>query len=278
MRSAPIDWLALFPARDFRHPMATRRGDLAAYFAPSENHAEILRERNHWLTESPQVYAAAREEDHDIFLEAMATISTQCSLSLPRAKLTPILEDVIECAKLCEADWVVLRKDERVQIALCGGAVCFPSGWALREKVGLPLSSIHEIVPQLNSALQPRIEMFLNSLKPGETFERSNWGLAPDAELNHHPGRNLPRFRENVSLIETWIRLERQLLYRLPQTGAVLFGIHVTVHSLDEVSRIESLATRIAHALRTMPDAVAIYKGVGAARANLIKQLEQPIR
>lgn len=272
MSLAPIDWLTLFPARDFRHPMATRRGDLAAYFAPHEEDAGILRQRIHWLSKSPEQFAIGNDNDRPIFEEALATLNAQCAPHNSAGR--NLLEQIIDCGKRCEADWVVLHPNDRIEYVLRGGVVCFPSGWALREKIGLSLAQIHAIVPGLNEALQGRIDSFLSALKPGETFERSNWGLAADAELNHHPSRQLPRLSENAPLSETWIRLEHQLLYRLPKTQALLFAIRVSLHSLDDVSRFPGAAARIAHALRTMPEAVAAYKGIAPARAQLIRQLE----
>jgi hypothetical protein len=272
--SHSIDWLSIFPRRDFRHPMAVRRGDAVAYFASRPGHAAILQERARWLDEAPEEYAAAPDDDAPLFAEALAAMrrwrDATSNEAEPMVGHGAALRATIEAGKRHEVDWVVLRADA----VACGGAVCFPSGWSLREKMGLPLSHIHAAVPGLNDALQPRIDAFLATLSPGEAFERSNWGLSPSAELNRHSARQLKRFDAHTPLALTWVRLEEQILYRLPQTRAILFGIRVTLRALAKVARDPDVAARIAHALRTMPEAVAVYKGVAVARERLIRDLE----
>jgi hypothetical protein len=97
-------------------------------------------------------------------------------------------------------------------------------------------------------------------------WERENWGLSADAELDHHPRHRRPRLIGEETPDQVWIRLERQLLVRL-SGGGILFGIHVSNHRLDEVaSSGEGLSYRIARALRTMPEESACYKGINESR------------
>jgi hypothetical protein len=265
-----IDWLSIFPRRDFRHPMAVRRGDLGAYVAPRTENDAILRERARWLDLAPEEYAAAPDDDAALFAEALGVLKSE-TITEPGGALRA----TIAAGKRHDFDWAVLKCDARGEFVLCGGAVCFPSGWSLREKLGRPLARIHAAVPGLNEALQPRIDAFLKTLPVGEAFERSNWGLSANAELNHHPLRKLQRLEAHTPIGATWVRLEEQLLYRMPETGALLFGIRVTLHPLEQVTHDREVASRIAHALRTMPEAVAVYKGVAVAREGLIRQLEK---
>ncbi len=69
------------------------------------------------------------------------------------------------------------------------------------------------------------------------------------------------------------MRLERQLLLRLPESSAILFGIKITVHRLDKLAASPVVASRIARALRTMPGSIAAYKGLGQCRGTLTGQL-----
>ncbi len=129
-------------------------------------------------------------------------------------------------------------------------------------------------MPGLNAALRAhQINAFLAKLQPGVSWERENWGLSADTELNHHPSRNLKKLDATATLDQTWIRLERQLFYKLPESGAILFGIRVSHHNAAELAKEPEAAARFARALETMPEDVAVYKGIGAARGALLALL-----
>jgi hypothetical protein len=157
---------------------------------------------------------------------------------------------------------------------LLGGCVCFPSSWSLEEKMGRPLDFIHRVVPGLNEQLGKPIAQFLRRMTPDIAWLRANWGLSRSAELNQHPRRALPRLDATVQPDEVWLRVEHQALVALPTTGGVLFGIRVMVHSLTEVKRDPDAARGLHRALQTMPEAMAIYKGIAPARSALLGILE----
>ena len=67
--------------------------------------------------------------------------------------------------------------------------------------------------------------------------------------------------------------MEHQLLTALPQSGAILFGIRLALHPIEEVLVDADLRTRLHRALETMPDAVAAYKGLAESRPELLRLL-----
>ena len=240
--------------------MALRPGDEASFWRTSDPTGIILAERRRWLAQSPELYTALLPEGADSAHEAlqhMAAMSGQRGLTIEDA------------AALLEPDWVILDADARV----LGGAVIFPSSWSLPEKLGLPLSEVHGPVPSLQASLGRSIATFLNRLEARVAWERDNWGFSADAELNHHPSRPLPSLTNSATLHTTWLRFERQFLTRLPATQAILFGIRVTNHRLDDLAALPGMASRFALTLETMEDDVALYKGLHEARATLAAQL-----
>lgn len=145
--------------------------------------------------------------------------------------------------------------------------------WAPEEKFGRPLSEVHGPVPGLNDQLGSQLERFFTRLKPGVAWERSNWGLSRSAELNQHPSRALPRLANHDSPDEIWLRIEHQSLVRLPRTDAVLFGIRIENVPLPEVFAHSPARAGLRHQLSTMPEATLTYKGLFAARDNLLELL-----
>jgi hypothetical protein len=155
---------------------------------------------------------------------------------------------------------------------LAGGVVCFPSAWSLEEKIGCPITAIHEVVPGLNAALGAQINSFLLKLRSEVAWSRSNWGLSRTAELNQHPSRGLPRLDEAVELEDVWLRVEHQLLLALPNSNGILFGIRIVNHSVTGLQNSPAL-TGLATALSTIPDSLAVYKGLAKAKQRLIELL-----
>jgi hypothetical protein len=152
-------------------------------------------------------------------------------------------------------------------------AVCFPSTWRPEEKIGLPVHAIHSPVPTLNENLGARIDKFLANLEPGKAWQRSNWGLSRSPALNQHPTRNILRLTPPFTDAEAWIRIEDQVLFRLPQTQAMLFGIRLVNVSLAELKQFPEAQAGLHRAIATMPDDVADYKNVTEAREHLLEML-----
>jgi len=125
--------------------------------------------------------------------------------------------------RLAQEDFCLLQGDEggHVLVAAC---VCFPASWTLAQKIGRPLLAIHDPVARYDAGLNARIEKILSNIKEENPMWRANW-LRYNASALHHP---LPEFthRPFDPALETFVRVERQTLRRLPETGAVVFGIH----------------------------------------------------
>jgi len=259
------DWLRLFPAADHRLQMNLRPGDARRYWAHSPEAEAVLAERRRWLAEAPQRHLLILPEGEEAASEGTAFILAQ--LDLPSASPE-------HATTVLEPDWIVLSGDAARLHPVIGGAVIFPSSWALEQKIGKPLHEVHAPVPGLQSSLGSQISTFLTRLAPGAAWERDNWGLSADPALNHHPALNIRPIDATATLETIWLRLEQQFLTRLPATDAILFGIRVTSHRLDHLAALPGLAPRLARALDTMFVEVAAYKGLTAAREPLITGLQ----
>lgn len=249
------DWSRLFPLEDYRFPMGLQRGNAEVFWGEQDPTGLVWRERQRWLKEAASRYVAELPGMGEVMEEARAWIQSHGR------------------ANHVEPDWVILSGGEGEPVVQ-GGEVVFPSSWSLPEKLGLSLVGVHGPVPGLEAALGKSIAAFLRRIEVGSAWERENWGLSADAELNHHPARNLPGLSANATLADTWMRLERQFLTRLPVSMAILFGIRVSHHRLDKVAAIPGIAAGIIRALETMPDTIAEYKGLREARQALIGELQ----
>lgn len=248
-----VNWPKLFPDAGHRHHMAVAAGNAADYWSRQDATGAVVAERRQWLLDTPELYAACLPEGRELAEEACAWMRQWNGAEEP--------------------DWVILSGDASQSHPLLGGEVVFPSAWSLPEKIGRPLFEVHAPVPGLEESLGRSISVFLARLEPEVAWERENWGLSADQQLNHHPSRALAGLTAEARLDTTWIRLERQFLMRLPVTQGILFGIRVSHHRLDHVAALEGMAPRLARAFESMSVEVARYKGLHDCRESLICQL-----
>ena len=255
------------------------RGTFAEFYGATAEHEEILRERKGWLDAAQERYLVSVAEAGPLVSEAgeMAVESGTIKTNPPpwpsprSAGRGDVRQGARWLGENWEPDYLLLTREDGVIRLVCG-CVCFPSSWAVEEKIGKPIDQIHEIVPGLNSGIGRQIQIFLERLKPGVTWTRSNWGLSRSAERNQHPARKLPRLDASVGVDEVFFRVEEQSLVALPKTNGILFGIRIKVTPLRDF--IGTLAAeKLKVALETMPDGMAQYKGIASARGRVIQLL-----
>lgn len=247
--------------------MAFQRGAIHDFWGPTIEHGEILRERKHWLAEDAPKYLALTEHAGELLHEvkeiaiAKNTVSSDSSPS----QLARFLGENLE------PDYLLLKRTNG-DVRLVCGCVCFPSSWALEEKIGRPIAEIHGVVPALNSNIGRPIQAFLDRLKPGVSWLRSNWGLSRSPERNQHPSRKIARLDSSVTLNQVYFRVEDQSLVALPRSNGILFGIRLRIFPLSGYEKTAE-GEKLAMALETMPEQMADYKGIATARPRIVELL-----
>src|SRR5699024_2506515 len=118
------------------------------------------------------------------------------------------------------------------------GALCFPSSWLLREKFGRSLQDIHAPVPGFGRGARNEelIQRMFDYLKVEQPVQRLNWSLQARREL-YYPLSDTQRdvrassrpskFADLAAVARGFVRVERQTLRKLPQTGDILFTIRI---------------------------------------------------
>lgn len=129
--------------------------------------------------------------------------------------------------RLAAEDFCLMEPDAASgEYRLTAAVLCFPSRWLLSEKIGRPLTIIHDPVPYYDDALARRVNRVFEALRPGRGLVRCNWLVHTNLELFQPMGRDGPRApRSDGSGGPLYLRTERQSLVRLPETGAVVFAI-----------------------------------------------------
>lgn len=166
---------------------------------------------------------------------------------------------------------------------LVAASVCFPSRWRLADKIGRTVGAIHEPVPGYES-IAAATDAFFDRLTVERPMWRTNWSILESPQLFQAPaagpleeagtgGRGSEgRVRDPGQLT---MRVERQTLRRLPESGAAVFTIRTHRIPLAElVSRRPAAAADLAATLRTVPPATIRYKGWGRFMRPMLDWLE----
>lgn len=187
-------------------------------------------------------------------------------------------------AQLVQDDLVLMRKGE-AGWRLAAGSLCFPSSWSLREKFGLPMDQVHGPVPGFATGTRNAelIERMFDNIRPSTAVIRWNWSIYGDADL-HHPESANPtrrRFGDGVRAENVFLRVERQTLRKLPESGDICFtiGIHVDpVEALMAHADGARIAGTLAAQVAELDAAQLAYKGLVAERDQLLATLNSIAR
>lgn len=107
---------------------------------------------------------------------------------------------------------------------LTGAVLCFPASWTLAQKIGKPLIGIHTPVPEYDADLARRVQRLFDGIRPDRALWRANALFYGDPAL--HQPKPEGAVRGDAGPDAAYLRSEKQVLKRLPRTGAVVFSIH----------------------------------------------------
>jgi dimethylamine monooxygenase subunit A len=253
---------------------------------------EMAEKRRLLMSSYDQVFAAtpvsnaARAEALELIVTALTTHHPD-SFSRGGAELRNHLTgeawkpgslDPLDLAgRLVQEDLCLIQNDNAGPV-FTAASLCFPSRWRLLDKVGKPLSAVHGPVPFYADRLAAPVDRFMRHLKAGHIASRLNWSLLDDPALFQPGGKWRVDRASDINVTNAgsriFLRVERQTLRRLPETGAVLFGIRVHVYPLDSVIDSSDRAATLAEAVRALPAEVQHYKSLLPFREALLAWLE----
>jgi hypothetical protein len=130
--------------------------------------------------------------------------------------------------------------------------------------IGRSLAELHGPVTGFAERLLVRVQRIFEGLRPELVLERRNWTVLNSTEL--HTPTSAP-IRARIGEIDPAdagsalsLRVERQTLRRLPQTGGALFTIRVWLAPLESLADDPARLAAFAHAWRTAHPDLRAYK------------------
>jgi dimethylamine monooxygenase subunit A len=146
--------------------------------------------------------------------------------------------------------------------------LCHPNHWAAEEKIGRDFAAVHNPVAGMEKINQ-RSGAIVHTMITRLPMVRFGWGISTDTRLNHHPqsppgipsdiwqGRQF-----DIHAPRLYLRLERQVLWGLPEVDACLFTIRTYFHDCRHIRQQSHNRDRLLSALQSMSSESLAYKGL----------------
>ena len=187
----------------------------------------------------------------------------------------------LELAGRLVQDDLVLMRPENGEHHLVAASLCFPSSWSLADKFGKAMADVHEPVPGFGRGgrTAQMIERIFANLKPDQPVERFNWFLYDRPDMFYPEIRHTcAGLMDGTSTDGIWLRVERQSLRKLRNSGDVLFTIQICIDPFASL-KAHPDAKRLAGAMRdqilAFNDDESEYKGLSEERDEVVAALDE---
>ena len=161
-----------------------------------------------------------------------------------------------------------------------GGMITCPADWSLSFDLGMSFKQWHGPVPIAHElGVFDRALKYLLNIQVDRPARRLNWTMTINPRMDTSPetyhrwGTDRAKVTpQNVGEL-VHLRVELQLLARLPRSNGLLFGIRTYLISLNELVTNPDWARRLHRVLKALPEPIANYKGLARYRQTVIDWL-----
>lgn len=219
-------------------------------------------------------HAGAFARDGDVLIDSVD--GSRHDLADPAREPLDILGGLVE-------EDFVLFDPARGPDLMIAASNAYTSSGRIVSCVGRGMHFAHEPVPGLNEALSARIDRVIANVQKDRPVVRFNWAVTPIAE------RLFPE-RSHAANVEAgeaaahalsadhraagealWLRVEQQSFVRLPETGALAFGIHTYSDPLSSIAGERDSLIALQRLLTGYSEERLAYGGMLATRTPILR-------
>lgn len=232
---------------------------------------------NRLIQEWPELFQLENAEDKKLFhcqLTGESIVFDYCWhwKGTLNSQITPAYVSGLDalCCQIQEDIALTSRTESEREGWLSALHVFTPSHWAPEHKIGRNYSTVHSPIAGAEKMNRTAPQLVDGAIRKGP-YVRFVWGFGTDSRLNHHPepppgqdpviwkGRSFQKESQESPFI---LRLERQLIWGLPELDAYFFGIHVYFIDGKEIRNNSVERELLRSALLSMTPESLIYKGL----------------
>ena len=201
---------------------------------------------------------------------------------------SPGLEPLAVISLFLEEDFILLQQVDG-QDLITAASNAYSSSGRIVSSVGRNMPWAHKFVPTLNDQLGSRIDRVLGNVKVDAPVERFNWLLTPIASRlfpeDPHAANMAAVDSINAALAKDpsrageilWIRVERQTLLRLPESGALAFSIYTYSDPLSSIAGDSESLAAMHRLIGSYSEDRMNYAAMAPIRAPVLKWLESQL-
>ena len=187
---------------------------------------------------------------------------------------------------LAEEDFILFeRQGEAMVISAASNA--YTSSGRIVATVGRGMAFAHDPVPGLNAGLGQRIDRVMANIREEAPVVRFNWFITPIRDRLFPEGAheaNVADSERAAAILNDdfrlagemlWLRVERQTFLRLPETGALAFGIHTLSDPLSTLAEDAQSLEAIASLLAGYSEDRLRYSAMWATREPILRWIAE---
>lgn len=146
--------------------------------------------------------------------------------------------------RLVEDDLNILTAGPDGEYVLKAVLSAFPAGFMIQEKIDKPMSAIHKPVPMYKEKLAFSMNKYFQTVRADKLVMRLNWSINDKEELFLIKGGHLYEGDaldtppdDEINIDQVQLRVERQVLRRLPKSNAMCMLTKTYVFNLRRKRR-----------------------------------------
>lgn len=180
-----------------------------------------------------------------------------------------------------QGDFALLDQREG-NLFLDAGIITCPADWSLAFDAGMSFTEWHGPVPMAHSeGIFERALKYLTAMQVGKPVRRLNWTLTVNARMDTSPETYHEWGHERASVTpenvaeKVYLRVELQVLDRMPRSNAMMFSIRTYLMSLEDIVKNPEWAKRMHRVMKTLPEPLIDYKGLTRFHGMVVDHLSQ---
>lgn len=180
-----------------------------------------------------------------------------------------------------QGDFALLDQREG-DLFLDAGIITCPADWSLAFDAGMSFTEWHGPVPMAHSeGIFERALKYLTAIQVGKPVRRLNWTMTVNARMDTSPETYHEWGHERTSVTpenvgeKVYLRVELQVLDRMPRSNAMMFSIRTYLMSLEDIVSNPEWAKRLHRVMKTLPAPLIDYKGLTRYHGMVVDYLSQ---
>lgn len=226
----------------------------------------------------PQHFSLVREGERWTWQNRLLDIHDSFTFGDSSTLPLPPLEYI---GRQLQGDFALLDQRDG-DLFMDAGIVTCPADWSLRFDAGMSFSEWHGPVPLAHEmGIFERALKYLTAIPVGRPVRRLNWTLTINARMDSSP-ETFPSWGSDRMTVtpdnvgeKVYLRVELQVLDRMPRSNALMFSIRTYLMSFDDLVTNPDWARRLHRVIKTLPPELVEYKGLSRFHPAVVEWLSR---